>query len=164
MLPIDLNNLDRRPATAWRLLSATHPLALQLDLANDLPRARVDGELIAQAMTRLVTNAVNYTPAGSVIVSTALIAEGHQPWVTISVQDTGPGIAPDDLPHIFERFYRGRAAADYKTPGTGIGLSISREIAEKLGGRLTVETHVRRGLHVYAVAASRLKRLPSRSG
>ncbi len=46
------------------------------------------------------------------------------------------------LPHIFERFYRGRAAADYKTPGTGVGLSISREIAEKLGGRLTVETEV----------------------
>ncbi len=43
--------------------------------------------------------------------------------------DTGPGITPDDLPHIFERFYRGRAAADYKTPGTGVGLSISREIA-----------------------------------
>ncbi len=45
-------------------------------------------------------------------------------------------------PHIFERFYRGRAADDYKTPGTGVGLSISREIAEKLGGRLTVETQV----------------------
>ena len=45
-------------------------------------------------------------------------------------------------PHIFERFYRGRAAADYKTLGAGIGLSINREIAEKLGGRLTVETQV----------------------
>ena len=62
--------------------------------------------------------------------------------VTVSVQDTGPGITPDDLPDIFERFYRGRAAADYKSPGTGVGLSISREIAGKLGGRLTVETQV----------------------
>ncbi len=73
---------------------------------------------------------------------TALRDEADRRWVTISVKDTGPGITSDDLPHIFERFYRGRAAANYKTAGTGIGLSISREIAEQLGGRLTVETQV----------------------
>jgi signal transduction histidine kinase len=115
---------------------------LQLNPAPDLPRARTDGELILQSLTRLLVNAVNYTPAGSVNVSTAQVDETDRAWVTISVADTGAGITPDDLPHIFERFYRGRAAADYKTPGTGIGLSISREIVERLGGRLTVETHV----------------------
>ena len=59
--------------------------------------------------------------------------------------DTGPGITAADLPHIFERFYRGHAAADYKTPGTGIGLTISREIAHLMGGRLTVDTTLGRG-------------------
>ncbi len=124
---------SRAAWTTWQKLSAGHDLQLQLDLTHDLPHVRTDGELIGQAINRLVINAINYTPAGSVIVSTASRDEGDQHWVTISVADTGPGITPDDLPHIFERFYRGRAAADYKTPGTGIGLSISREIAEKLG-------------------------------
>jgi len=142
---INLNEIVQNRLEMWQKLSTRHNLQFRLDLTHDLPRVRTDGELIGQAVHRLVTNAVCYTPAGSVIVSTALRAEDDQPWVTISVQDTGPGIPPDDLPHIFERFYRGHAAADYKTPGTGVGLAISREIAEKLGGRLTVETQVGAG-------------------
>ncbi|MBP7689143.1 MAG: HAMP domain-containing histidine kinase, partial [Thermoflexales bacterium] len=140
--PIDLNDLIACHLTTWQKLSAGHDLQLQLDLTHDLPHVRTDGELIGQAINRLVINAINYTPAGSVIVSTATRDEDDRRGITISVADTGPGITPDDLPHIFERFYRGRAAADYQTPGTGIGLSISREIAEKLGGRLTVDTQV----------------------
>jgi len=140
--PINLNDLIASRLDAWQKLSAGHALQLQLDLAHNLPLTRTDGELIMQALTRLIANAVNYTSAGSVTVSTVCADEGAQSWITVSVKDTGPGITPDDLPHIFERFYRGRAAADYKTPGTGVGLSISREIVEKLGGRLTVETHV----------------------
>jgi signal transduction histidine kinase len=138
--PIDLNTLLEGRLTTWQTLSTAHHLDFQLDLAHGLPRVRADSELLTQAVTRLVTNAVNYTPAGSVIVATARVDEDDHHWVTISVKDTGHGITPEELPHIFERFYRGRAAADYKTPGTGVGLSISREIAEKLGGRLTVDT------------------------
>ena len=142
LTPSNLNDVIEGRLTTWQKLSASPELQFKLDLTRDLPHVRTDSELIGQALHRLVINAINYTPAGSVIVSTALRAESDQSWITIRVQDTGPGITPDDLPHIFERFYRGRSAADYKTPGTGIGLSISREIAEKLGGRLTVETEV----------------------
>ena len=143
--PIDLNNLIEGRSTTWQKLRAGRKLQFQLDLARDLPPARADGELFIQALTRLISNAINYTPAGSVIVSTARIDEDDRQWVAVSVTDTGPGITPEDLPNIFERFYRGRAAADYKTPGTGVGLSISREIAQKLGGRMTVETEVGAG-------------------
>ena len=143
--PIDLNNLIEGRSTTWQKLRAGRELQFQLDLARDLPCARADGELFMQALTRLITNAINYTPAGSVIVSTARVEADNLQWATVSVKDTGPGITPEDLPNIFERFYRGRAAADYKTPGTGVGLSISREIAQKLGGRLTVETEVGAG-------------------
>ncbi len=139
---INLNNLIEGHLTTWQKLSAGHDLQLQLDLARDLPYARTDSELIGLVISRLVTNAVNYTPAGSVVVSTASVDEGGQSWVIVRVKDTGPGITPEDLPHIFERFYRGRAAADYKTPGTGVGLSISREVVQKMGGQLTVETEV----------------------
>ena len=139
---INLNDLIEGRLTTWQKLSAAHQLDFQLHLAQDLPHVRADGELITQALTRLISNATHYTPAGSVIVSTVRIDADDQSWVTVSVKDTGPGITPDDLPHIFDRFYRGRAAANYKTPGTGIGLSICREIIEKLGGRLTVETQI----------------------
>lgn len=140
--PIDINNLIGGRLTTWERLSAGHGLKLHLNLAPDLPRARADAELVAQALSRLVANAVNYTPAGSVTVSTVARFDDGRRWVTINVSDTGPGITPDDAPHIFERFYRGRAAANYKTPGAGVGLAISREIAQQLGGRLTVETQV----------------------
>lgn len=98
--------------------------------------------LLAQALCNPATSARNYTHTRAVTLSTARRDEAGQRWVTIIATDTSPGITPDKLPHIFDQFYRGRSAADYKTPGTGISLSISREIVERLGGRLTVETHV----------------------
>jgi PAS domain S-box-containing protein len=139
---INLNGLIEGRLTTWQKLCAPHRLDLQLRLAQAVPPARADSQLLVQALTRVITNAANYTPTGSVIISTARRDEDDRGWATISVTDTGPGITPEDLPHIFERFYRGRAAADYKTPGAGIGLSISHEIIEKMGGRLTVETQV----------------------
>ena len=126
----------------WQQRCTERGLALQLDLADDLPAARADADLMLQILNRLLANALSYTPAGSITLTTGLCEADHQRWVTISVADTGPGITADDLPHLFERFYRGRAAADFKTPGAGIGLSISRDIAERLGGRLTVETEL----------------------
>ncbi len=138
---VDLNGLITSRLPMWQKLGVGRELVFQLDLTQ-VPQPRADGELLTQAVTRLVTNAVSYTPVGTITISTALRDEADQRWITIGVTDTGPGIEDDELPHIFERFYRGRAADDYKTPGTGIGLSISREIAERLGGRLTVETQV----------------------
>ena len=137
---LDLNDWLEGHFTVWHKTCAARGLALELDLTDPLPPARADVDFVLQAITRLLTNAVNYTPAGTITLSTALRADDDRRWVTVSVTDTGPGITPADLPHIFERFYRGHAAADYKTPGTGIGLTISREIAHLMGGRLTVDT------------------------
>jgi signal transduction histidine kinase len=72
------------------------------------------------------------------VCSTQLIAEAHQTWLTVSVQDNGPGLTADDLPRMFERFYRGYAARDYTVPGVGLSLAICRETMNKLGGRITV--------------------------
>ncbi|MBP7689469.1 MAG: PAS domain S-box protein [Thermoflexales bacterium] len=142
LVPIDLNYLIESHLTTWQRLTASHDLAFHLSLSHEQPMARADAELCFQALNRLLMNAVNYTPAGAVTLSTAPRDDNDQHWVTISVTDTGPGITPDDLPHIFERFYRGRAAANYKTPGTGIGLAICHEIAQKLGGKVTADTQV----------------------
>jgi two-component system, OmpR family, phosphate regulon sensor histidine kinase PhoR len=138
----DLNQVLEPRLAAWQAQAARRALAFHVDLAQPLPPARLDSLRTLQVVTQLINNAVSYTPSGSITLATRACADETGHWLTVSVADTGPGITLDDLPHIFERFYRGRAAADYKTPGTGVGLAISRQIAEKLGGRLTVETQV----------------------
>jgi two-component system sensor histidine kinase ChiS len=79
------------------------------------------------------------------ILRTIWCASRNKHWVTIELRDTGAGISAQDLPHIFEPFYRGAAAADYKTPGTGVGLSIAQRLIERLGGHITVESNLGRG-------------------
>ena len=138
----DLNQALLPHLAAWRALATGRALAFHTDLATPLPLAWLDTLRMPQAITLLIHNAVSYTPTGSVTLATRASADESDQWLTVSVTDTGPGITPVDLPHIFERFYRGRAAANYKTPGTGVGLSIGLQIARQMGGRLTVATQV----------------------
>lgn len=143
--PIELRPWLNEQRAHWERLSSSRGLAFRLTLAPDTPCVRANDELLIQALNRLVINAVNYTAAGQITVTSAAYKVNDRCWAVIKVQDTGPGIAPDELPRIFQRFYRGRAASNFKTPGVGVGLSISHEIAEKLGGRLTVETQLGAG-------------------
>jgi len=141
LAPIDLNQLAASLAADIASRAHERGLTLTTTLATDMPLALADPVLLAQAFSNLTTNALNYTPAGGTLdISTAKIVEQDQTWITLAVRDSGPGIAPDDLPHIFERFYRGRAAADYTIPGAGVGLSLSYDILTKLEGRLTVHS------------------------
>ncbi len=97
--------------------------------------------LLRQAFFILLHNALAYTPAGGfVTVSAELDSLIDRPGVSLHINDTGPGISPEDLPHIFERFYRGQAALDFGVPGTGLGLAIAREIVQRHNGRITVKT------------------------
>nr|MBP7689556.1 PAS domain S-box protein [Thermoflexales bacterium] len=138
----DISQLIHARLSGWTEQAAQHGLAFHTQLAVDLPPAVIDRDYTAQVLGHVINNAINYTLHGAITLSTASRSDEAGRWVIISVQDTGPGITAEDLPHIFEQFYRGRAAADYKTPGVGVGLSISREIVTKLKGRLTVETQV----------------------
>ena len=102
---------------------------------------KTDRALVAKAIGHLLDNALYYTPHGGHIhLTTALHSDAGQEWITAAVQNDGPGISAEELPHIFERFYRGEAARDYKVPGAGLGLSIAEAIATTLGGRLTVDS------------------------
>jgi signal transduction histidine kinase len=94
----------------------------------------------------LMSNAINYTPPGGIItITTGMRTHDQQEWVTLTVQDTGPGISAADRPHIFERFYRGEAGRKSGAPGTGLGLAICKRIAEKLEGQLTVDSEPGQG-------------------
>jgi signal transduction histidine kinase len=107
-------------------------IALHVEAAADLPAVEVDPERWAHAMNNLLDNAVRHTNRGGAITLSATAADEH---VTFSVRDTGTGIAPEHLPHIFERFFRvpGQTAGT----GTGLGLAITREIVAAHDGTIT---------------------------
>ena len=107
----------------------------------NLPPAWIDADLVRDVLRRLLDNALNYTPPnGRILCSTASLTEGNQTWLTIAVKDDGPGLTADELPRMFERFYRGHAARDYTGPGVGLSLAICRETVAKLSGRITVDS------------------------
>ena len=99
-----------------------------------------DPDLIVRVVTNLLGNALNYTRQGEIRIATGRLWAESVEWQTISVIDTGPGIDPEDLPHLFERFYRGQAARQTGASGTGLGLAICQEIAELHNGRITIES------------------------
>jgi PAS domain S-box-containing protein len=107
----------------------------------DLPAVGGDYGRLVQALGEVVENAVIFTPpGGQVTVRTEVITHDGRPWVTIAVQDTGPGLLPEEQERVFDRFFRGRLAEAGNIPGTGLGLSIAYEIVRAHGGRLTVES------------------------
>ncbi len=112
---------------------------LVTDIAPGLPQLTLDPERIGQVLANLLDNALRHTPAGgSVTISATSPATGG---VQLSVQDTGDGIPPEHLAHVFERFYRVDAARDRAHGGSGIGLAIAKALTEAHGGHLTVTSH-----------------------
>jgi signal transduction histidine kinase len=125
-----------------RVIAHIHPtleekqIALEAQIADDLPTVAVDPQRIEQVLLNLLDNACRYTPPGGKIVLSAYREDGA---VHVSVRDGGPGIAPEDLPHIFERFYRGDKSRARLSGGTGLGLSIAKALIEAHGGKIWAE-------------------------
>jgi signal transduction histidine kinase len=111
-------------------------LDLDLDVPDRLP-ARGDPDQLAQVIGNLLQNAVRYTPDGGRI---AVRAERRPDDVLVSVSNTGDGIPPEDLPHVFERFYRVEKSRDRARGGAGIGLAIVRQLVEAAGGAVGAES------------------------
>ena len=122
-------------------MASERGLILDCQLAADVPLTNIDPRRFTQVMSNLTTNAINYTPAGGIItLTTALKQQNNLDWVTFTVRDTGQGISQQEIPHLFERFYRGDASHKSKAHGTGLGLPISKQIVEQMGGHITVES------------------------
>jgi signal transduction histidine kinase len=111
---------------------------LSLEIEDDLPPVEVDPDRIRQVLVNLLTNAHEYCPQGaSIEVTAARAGEGE---VEIAVSDDGPGIPPEQIEHIFERFTRGDAGITQRVGGTGLGLAISKSLTELHGGTIAVSS------------------------
>ena len=142
-LPIDLvpTNVTELVADALRHCApaaAKKSISLENSLSPDMPPALADATQLERVLTNLVVNAVNYTPNGSIVTITGGQDSGDTIW--LSVTDNGSGIPENELPHLFERFFRGETGRDNKGSGTGLGLSICREIMELHEGSITVSS------------------------
>jgi len=141
VMPTNINHIAADLIAEQRTAAVGHGLTLDDMLDPQLPLALADPNWIAQIMTNLMLNAIHYTPAGGLVtLSSAVLQDRGQDWITFSVHDTGPGISPVDMQHLFKRFYRGEAGRAAGLPGTGLGLAICKEIIDKLGGRITVDS------------------------
>lgn len=132
--PVKINALIEQAVHVYR--SSAEAANLHLEFVADPAEPLVQGVEghLSQVVTNLIANAINYTPAGFVKVSTRVV--DHE--VAIEVRDSGLGIAPEDMPHLFDRFYRGKLT--WQVRGSGLGLAIVKEITEVHHGRVEVDS------------------------
>jgi heavy metal sensor kinase len=139
--PVDLAGLVRGVVETMRPLAEVRGLRLRLE-GGDGVEVRGDGARLREVFYNLVDNAIKYTPEGGEVEVRSGRA-GRQAVVT--VRDTGVGISPEHLPHVFDRFYRVDKARSREQGGTGLGLSIARSIVTAHGGTITLESPPGRG-------------------
>lgn len=139
-LPITLENIDldtllSKIVSQFALEAKQHGLALSYEAVR-LPQVRGDIDRVTQIIVNMLSNAIKYTPAGSVRVLTKETDDA----ILVTVADTGLGISAEGMKSLFSKFYRVKTEKTVKISGTGLGLWISREIARKMDGDITVES------------------------
>ncbi|MFQ5593473.1 MAG: ATP-binding protein [Anaerolineae bacterium] len=161
--PVDPRVLLEHAASAYTGQAEEKGISLSVEAAPDLPEVEVDPDRMAQVLGNLLTNALRHTPAGgrvsmqcsvisqqlavisdqSSVISNQTAADGKlitDNCLLITVTDTGAGIAPEDLPHVFERFYRGDKSRQRQEGESGLGLAIAKSIVQMHGGSIAVDS------------------------
>ena len=135
--PFAMTELISSVVEALRPMAESKEQTVRVKVASALPRLRADSLKIHQVITNLLHNAICYTPdTGKICITAKSLEKGME----ISVTDNGMGIPPEDLPRIFERFYRVDKGRSRDLGGTGLGLSIVKHIVEAHGGKVGVES------------------------
>ncbi|WP_456427063.1 ATP-binding protein [Rhodocaloribacter sp.] len=140
--PYDLTAFLRELARAFTPLAERKRIALTFEAGAGPLMLYFDTDQMEKVFGNLLSNALKFTPEGGAVCVTVSEDAGH---AVVRVADTGPGIAPDDLAHIFDRFYQTGESASKLQPGTGIGLALVKELVELHGGTIVVESAVGRG-------------------
>jgi two-component system OmpR family sensor kinase len=131
----DIERLFENVARRHEQEAHTKAVAIRIHVGPQADQVVADPDRIEQAIENLVANALRHTPSGGTITLSATQADGM---ATLSVSDSGGGIAPEHLPHVFERFYKVDAARAAESAGSGLGLSITKAIVERHGGTIRV--------------------------
>jgi two-component system, OmpR family, phosphate regulon sensor histidine kinase PhoR len=150
--------LDRAPLNFAALLEESilqvsdlaeeRKLMLTLNSASGLPRIQGDRARLKQVILNLLDNAIKYTPSGGAITLTTTLVktdDGTPSQITCSVQDSGEGIPPDDVPHVFDKLYRARRLKGRPVEGSGLGLTIAQQIIHAHGGTITAQSELGKG-------------------
>jgi signal transduction histidine kinase len=129
--------------SSFSVLAAQRDIAFSVNHGEGLPqKVYWDEDTINEVLGNLLSNAFKFTPRGGKV---ALSVGARENKVIISLADTGAGISPEQLPHIFDKFFQADNQAQAATKGTGLGLAIAKEIVEAHGGQITVESRVGHG-------------------
>lgn len=135
--PTDLDSIVRETAETYFPVLNKNNNRLALRIPLELPRVDADSSRLQRVFVNLISNAMKHTQNGTILIK----AEEENGFAKITVKDTGSGISPEDLPHIWERYYKGK----HSETGTGLGLFICRFIIESHGGKIWVESELGKG-------------------
>jgi signal transduction histidine kinase len=135
--PANVEDIAARASRALEPFAAGRGVSIEAGIPRDLPLVQVDPARIEQVLRNLLRNAITHTPEGGAVRIEAHALDGE---VELQVADTGVGIAPEHLPHIFDRFYRVDGSRARATGGSGLGLAIVKQLVELHGGRVWAES------------------------
>ncbi len=148
LAPMALSDLVSDTIESFSGLAARDGITLEGSVGPGVDPVTVDARLIGRALSNLVGNALRHTPPGGRV---EIVARESDAGVCVEVRDTGEGIGAEDLPHVFERFYRGEKSRSRATGGAGLGLAIARSIVEAHGGTVGVDSTPGEGTRFYFI-------------
>jgi signal transduction histidine kinase len=138
----DIGDFIKQTVVGVESQAAEKGLKVSLDLPDKLPSVNIDSHRIGQVLRNLLENALSHTGKNGTI---AVAVKQQAEWLKVSVTDTGEGISTEDLPNIFERFYRVDKSRTRATGGTGLGLTIARRLVEAHGGKIEAQSELGKG-------------------
>lgn len=141
--PVDPGELLHDCAALFAAQAAEHGIALRIDVAANLPHVDVDAQRMQQVLSNVVANALRHTPADGEVRFSA--SRSVPTAIFLVIADTGSGIPPEDLPHVFDRFYRADRSRTRTGGGSGLGLAIARQIVLAHGGQIDATSTPGRG-------------------
>ncbi len=138
----DIGELIKQTVAGLQGRATARGLSVSIDIPDRLPAVNIDSRRIGQVLHNLLENALAHTAEGGII---SVAARQQDSWVEVNVTDTGEGVPPEDLPNIFERFYRVDKSRARATGGSGLGLTIAKRLVEAHGGTIRAQSELGKG-------------------